>query len=150
MDFYATFPPVPAAVAQARTAIDQALGHALPARVATDLRLIVSELVTNVVRHAALGPEEEMELRGELADGCVRVEVSDFGKGFEPAVIPASDRASGWGLYILDQLAHRWGAVQNEPNVVWFELDLDRAGTTVTAGDQRTAHSPAEATRSPG
>jgi anti-sigma regulatory factor (Ser/Thr protein kinase) len=136
MDFHATFPPVPATIAQARTAIDQALGPALPAPVATDLRLIVSELVTNVVRHAGLDPDEEMELRGELADGCVRVEVSDPGKGFEPAVIPASDRASRWGLYILDQLAHRWGAVQNEPNVVWFEIDLDHARMPVTAGDR--------------
>jgi anti-sigma regulatory factor (Ser/Thr protein kinase) len=136
MDFHGTFPPVPATVAQARTAIDQALSPALPASVATDLRLIVSELVTNVVRHAALDQDQELELRGELADGCVRVEVSDPGKGFEPAVIPAPDRASGWGLFLLDQLAHRWGAVRNEPNVVWFEIDFDRERSTVTLGDR--------------
>jgi anti-sigma regulatory factor (Ser/Thr protein kinase) len=136
MEYHATFPPVPETVAHARTAIDRALGPALPAPVANDLRLIVSELVTNVVRHAALDQDQELELRGELADGCVRVEVSDPGKGFEPAVTPAPDRASGWGLFLLDQLAHRWGAVRNEPNVVWFEIDFDRERSTVTLGDR--------------
>ncbi len=136
MDFHATFPPVPATVAQARRAIDQALGPALPASAANDLRLIVSELVTNVVRHAGLDPNQEMELRGELGEGCVHVEVSDPGKGFEPEIVPGPDRGSGWGLYILDRLAHRWGTVRNEPNVVWFELDLDQERERVTAGDR--------------
>ena len=150
MEYHATFPPIPATVAEARTAIDRALGPALPAPVANDLRLIVSELVTNVVRHAALDPEQEMELRVDLAHGRVRVEVSDPGTGFQPQLTPAPDRGSGWGLYILDRLAQRWGAVGGKPNVVWFELDLDGATETVTAGDRRTARSLAEATRSPG
>jgi anti-sigma regulatory factor (Ser/Thr protein kinase) len=149
MEYTATFPSVPATVGQARTAIDRALGPALPAPVANDLRLIVSELVTNVVRHAALDPGQEMEVRGELAGGRVRVEVSDPGKGFEPAVTPSPDRGSGWGLFILDRLAQRWGTVGDEPNVVWFELDLDREGETVRPGDRRTARSLAEATHSP-
>jgi anti-sigma regulatory factor (Ser/Thr protein kinase) len=140
MDFHATFPAVPTTVARARTAVGDALGPALPAPVANDLRLIVSELVTNVVRHAALAPDQEMEVRAELAEGRVRVEVADPGKGFEPEVVPAPDRGSGWGLYILDQLAHRWGAVRNEPNVVWFELDLSRDGdrhkATLTTADR--------------
>ena len=150
MEFHATFPPIPATVAKARTAIDRALGPALPASVASDLRLIVSELVTNVVRHAALDPGEEMELRGQLAEGRVRVEVSDPGTGFDPAITPSPDRGSGWGLYILDRLAQRWGAVRNEPNVVWFELDLDHATETVRPRDRRTARSLADAIRSRG
>jgi anti-sigma regulatory factor (Ser/Thr protein kinase) len=125
MEFQATFPPAPAAIADARRAIDEALGPALPASATNDLRLIVSELVTNVVRHAGLDANQELQLRGVVDEGRVRVEVSDPGKGFEPDVVPSADRGSGWGLYILDQLAHRWGTVRNEPNVVWFELDLD-------------------------
>jgi anti-sigma regulatory factor (Ser/Thr protein kinase) len=136
MDFHATFPPVPATVAEARRAIDQTLGLALPASAANDLRLIVSELVTNVVRHAGLDPDQRMELRGELGEGCVHVEISDPGKGFEPEVVPASDRGSGWGLYILDRLAQRWGTVGNDPNVVWFELDFDHDRARATAGDR--------------
>jgi anti-sigma regulatory factor (Ser/Thr protein kinase) len=136
MEFQARFPPVPAAIASARRAIDQTLGPALPASAANDLRLIVSELVTNVVRHARLDPGQELELRAALGDGCVRVEVSDPGAGFEPEVAPAPDRGSGWGLYILDQLAHRWGTVRNEPNIVWFELDLVDDEKAVKAGDR--------------
>lgn len=137
MEFKARFPPVPAAVTNARRTIDEALGSALPASASNDLRLIVSELVTNVVRHAGLDPDQELELRGAIADGRVRVEVADPGKGFEPEVIPAHDRGSGWGLYILDQLAHRWGTVTNDPNIVWFELDLPAdEHAAVTAGDR--------------
>ena len=150
MEYHATFPPIPATIPEARTAIDRALGPALPALVANDLRLIVSELVTNVVRHAALDPEQEMELRVDLAQGRVRVEVSDPGTGFQPQLTPAPDRGSGWGLYILDRLAHRWGVIRNEPNVVWFELDFDHATETVTPGDQRTARSLGGLIRSPG
>jgi anti-sigma regulatory factor (Ser/Thr protein kinase) len=136
MEFKARFPPVPAAIAHARRAIDQTLAPALPASAANDLRLMVSELVTNVVRHARLDPGQELELRVALGDGCVRVEVSDPGADFEPEVVPAPDRGSGWGLYILDQLAHRWGTVRNEPNMVWFELDLVDDEKAVTAGDR--------------
>ena len=135
--------------AVARHALDGLDGR-LPTDQLGDVRLLVSELVTNAVRHAALDPGQEIELRGELAKGRVRVEVSDPGTGFEPEVTPSPDRGSGWGLYILDRLAHRWGVVKNEPNVVWFELDLDRTTETVTPGDRRTARSLAEATRSPG
>lgn len=137
MEFKARFPPAPATIADARRAIEQALGPSLPASAANDLRLLVSELVTNVVRHAGLDPGQELELRAALGEGCVRVEVSDPGVGFKPEVAPAPDRGSGWGLYILDQVAHRWGIVRNEPNVVWFELDLVGGGrAAVTAGDR--------------
>jgi anti-sigma regulatory factor (Ser/Thr protein kinase) len=138
MDFQASFPPAPAAIADARRAIDEALGAALPASAANDLRLIVSELVTNVVRHAGLDAHQELEVRGVVGEGRVRVEVSDPGTGFEPDVDPSPDRGSGWGLYILDRLAHRWGTVRNEPNVVWFELDLleEDEQEAVTAADR--------------
>jgi anti-sigma regulatory factor (Ser/Thr protein kinase) len=59
--------------------------------------------------------------------GRVRVEVADPGAGFEPQ--PRDDemnRPGGWGLYLVDRIADRWGVVRNRMNRVWFELDAGR------------------------
>lgn len=84
-----------------------------------DVALLVSELVTNAVRHAGVGPKDPIALRVAAWPRRVRVEVSDRGSfsGREPR--PRSDGASGWGLYLVDRLADRWGAAGG---TVWFEL----------------------------
>jgi anti-sigma regulatory factor (Ser/Thr protein kinase) len=87
-------------------------------------RLLVSELVTNVVRHVE--PKEgddQIQLTVEQDDGHLRVEVADRGSGFEPAPRADRDRASGWGLHILAQCAARWGVERNAGTRVWFELE---------------------------
>ena len=73
--------PGPACPSQARAALSP-LGATLTTRVFSDLRLQVSELVTNCVRHAQLGPGEPIRLRVEVSDRMLRVEVSDPGVGF--------------------------------------------------------------------
>ena len=75
-----------------------------------DVRLLVSELVTNAVRHANLATGDVIELVVELADHKLRVEVHDPGGGFVPsAPSPDPARPSGWGLYLVAELADRWG-----------------------------------------
>jgi anti-sigma regulatory factor (Ser/Thr protein kinase) len=85
------------------------------------LRLLVTELVANSVRHARGTP---IDVTVTLNVGCVRAEVSDGGDGFDP---PSPDpnplKASGWGLFLVRKIAHRWGADQ-ATGTVWFELDL--------------------------
>ena len=56
----------------------------VPAHIVPDLQLLVSELVTNSVRHANLAPGERVELRVTVRPGSVRVEVEDPGPGFTP------------------------------------------------------------------
>jgi anti-sigma regulatory factor (Ser/Thr protein kinase) len=88
------------------------------------LRLLVSELVTNSVRHARLRQQEDIRLRVDPAPDVVRVEVVDEGKGFMPAdPAPEPDRAFGWGLYLVDRVADRWGVVVDGQTLVWFEID---------------------------
>ena len=54
--------------------------------------------------------------------------MTDDGHGFEPRhSAPNRDSASGWGLYLVDQLADRWGVTNTHGTSVWFELDR-RAG----------------------
>lgn len=97
-------------------------------------RLLVTELVTNSVLHASLGPEDDIRLWvGVSADG-LRVEVSDLGDGFEKPSLngvsgesssppPAIDGDHGRGLYLLERLSDRWGVCLEGATRVWFEID---------------------------
>jgi signal transduction histidine kinase len=85
------------------------------------LHLLVTELVSNAVKHAAA---QSVSVNVRLAEGAVRAEVSDPGPGFDPAGtgVPRENN-SGWGLFLVQELAHRWGVAEdNASNRVWFEL----------------------------
>jgi anti-sigma regulatory factor (Ser/Thr protein kinase) len=112
----------PEAASEARHALD-GLGDDLSGRM-RDVRLLVSELVTNAVRHANLADGDVIVLVLDLADDALRVEVHDPGGGFVPtAPSPDPARPSGWGLYLVAELADRWGVDSDESTLVWFELD---------------------------
>jgi anti-sigma regulatory factor (Ser/Thr protein kinase) len=90
-----------------------------------DVRLLVSELVTNSVRHSGAGPPESVGLAVEVDARTIRVEVRDSGSGFEPRPRDLDrSRPGGWGLYLVDRLADRWGVARNHFTRVWFEIDL--------------------------
>ena len=112
-------PPDPAGVVLARRAVG-----ALPLSPdrARDVKLAVSELVTNSVEHGGLRPEERIELRARIGDdGAVRVEVRDEGPGPPPRPDP------GLGWRIVDRIADRWGFLrEDDRSCVWFELDAAR------------------------
>src|SRR5215212_10283196 len=112
----------PEAVSAARRALD-GFDSFLDAGVFYDASLCVSELVTNAVLHSQIGPDDELTLDVEIAeDGCLRVTVTDNGGGFEPPEPSAGDE-SGWGLFIVDRLAHRWGVDRERAGTcVWFEM----------------------------
>lgn len=80
-----------------------------------DVLLLVSELVSNSVRHSDTG---DIGVRVETEDGRIRVEVSDDGPGFAPG----SPRGDGLGLVIVDKLADVWGLSRGERFTVWAEL----------------------------
>jgi serine/threonine-protein kinase RsbW len=117
------FPVKPESAAEARHALDDLSGE-LPDGRMRDVRLMVSELVTNAVRHANLASGDVIDLVVELADQTLRVEVHDPGGGFIPsAPSPDPARPSGWGLYLVAELADRWGVDSDHATLVWFELD---------------------------
>ncbi len=113
----------PEAASEARHALDGLSGE-LPDGRMRDVRLLVSELVTNAVRHANLAQGDSIVLVIELAEKTLRVEVHDPGGGFVPST-PSPDpaRPSGWGLYLVAELADRWGVDSDDRTLVWFELD---------------------------
>lgn len=105
-------------------------------QVAFDVRLLVTELVANSVRHAGLDESEQITVMLELSDSRVRVEVRDPGDGFAfPARPHKLGIEGGRGLQIVAAIAHRWGIDRNEPIAVWFEIDLER---TTAVGARRS------------
>jgi anti-sigma regulatory factor (Ser/Thr protein kinase) len=115
----------PYAVTAARLALAD-LESQLDASVAFDVRLLVSELVTNSVQHAAVAAEDSILLQVSMTDDLVRVTVRDEGPGFEPPASPPPDDAdAGWGLFLVEQLADSWG-VGDGGKGVWFEIRRDR------------------------
>jgi anti-sigma regulatory factor (Ser/Thr protein kinase) len=92
--------------------------------------LLVSELVTNVVRHttAATGLARA-DMRVRVYPDRVRVEVRDDGAGFSTrGIAPIEDPASGWGLQLVEELADSWGVEPGAKKCVWFELLTEPRG----------------------
>jgi len=86
-------------------------------------RLVVTELVTNSLRHASLTPDQRIELSVSLRRDCLRIEVTDDGPGFLPRTPELGpEQRSGWGLWLVDQLSDRW-EVDRPHSTIWCELD---------------------------
>ena len=111
------------AAALARRAVLDRDGS-LPERVREDVLLLVSELVTNAVRHGGAGADHSLELDLELSQRHVRVEVGDPGSGSGAPDLPTvSPEVGGWGLRMVDQVADEWGVSSGGPGTrVWFEI----------------------------
>jgi anti-sigma regulatory factor (Ser/Thr protein kinase) len=96
--------------------------------VAENAELLVSELVTNSVRHAGLPDDASIEFSVRASQEVLMVEVADAGQGFDhtaprPRAVADAPETSGWGLFLVDRIADRWGAVQMDGETrVWFEL----------------------------
>src|SRR5919199_1234035 len=118
----------PYAVTAARLALSD-LDSRLEPSIAFDVRLLVSELVTNSVKHARVTEDDSIMLEVSIAEPIVRIEVRDSGPGFEPPVAaPPDDADEGWGLFLVEQLADEWG-VDSDRQAVWFQIDCSkRAG----------------------
>ncbi len=110
------------APASARRAVE-----ALAGRVADDLlvdvRLLVSELITNSVKY---GGDETVTLKIDVeSEHKLRVEVIDEGSGFVPVARSRPiTHAGGWGLHLVQALSSRWGVYEGVTHV-WFEMDRD-------------------------
>ncbi|MEA2273002.1 MAG: hypothetical protein QOI98_1710 [Solirubrobacteraceae bacterium] len=101
-------------------------------------QLLVSELVTNVLLHApARSAWGAADMRVRIYPDRIRIEVRDDGPGFTPRPRTAGqDADSGWGLYLVSELADAWGTEPGLQNCVWFEL----ARTSLVSEMRAMAH----------
>jgi anti-sigma regulatory factor (Ser/Thr protein kinase) len=115
----------PDAAAEARRALSELRADLDPPLMET-LRLLVTELVTNSVRHTDC---DSVTLRVAIGKAAVLTEVADDGPGFDAdAALEAEQREgrgpdTGWGLFLVQRLARDWGVKEEKHSKrVWFEL----------------------------
>jgi anti-sigma regulatory factor (Ser/Thr protein kinase) len=118
-------PAAPSAAGAARRAVASS-GLVGEEQEAT-LLLLVSELVSNSVRHAGLRPDERIRLRARAGDAYAYVEVCDPGRSGRMPVRRQKGvgrlEPGGLGLMLVDEMADRWGVhCHDDETCVWFEL----------------------------
>jgi two-component sensor histidine kinase len=104
------------AVRTARHATEEWIGD-----VSADLRATLATLVTEMVSNAIRYGRPPIRVELTRATDRIRVVVSDEGGGKPRKRQPGAE--GGWGLYIVERLASRWG-LGSRSTEVWAEIDL--------------------------
>ena len=115
------------APATARRALAEHLPSEVADKVGATLRLLVSELVTNSVRHAGTQHDGDVRMDVDVRRDRIRVAVRDTGGGFVATKPKPRGADGGYGLFLVEKMAQRWGIEGNGETCVWFELDLREA-----------------------
>ena len=134
MRLQANFPPVPASAADARRLVGHALEQWGLAAAEETALLLVTELISNGVRHANTALNLVLTYDGSH----IHVGVSD--EDDHPASMRQATPAShhGWGLRLVDRLSSDWGTVVDPlGKTVWFDLEVDERPRFAPPGDQR-------------
>jgi anti-sigma regulatory factor (Ser/Thr protein kinase) len=111
---------------RARHEITEHLNGELGSERTLDAVLLVGELVTNSVLHAATGAAHEIVLELIIGLDDVRIAVTDAGSPTIPMIQPLDPaRPGGRGLFLVDTLSDRWGMTREgtRETRVWFEMD---------------------------
>jgi anti-sigma regulatory factor (Ser/Thr protein kinase) len=117
-----TLPAGPNAASAARGALTRRFSTSLTVGALDDARLLVTELISNSLRHAAMRSGDRVSLHAWVRDGLVRVEVRDPGRNGPVRMREPAPHDGGYGLLLVQRLSRRWGVERNDETVVWFEL----------------------------
>ncbi|MFG3053674.1 ATP-binding protein [Kitasatospora sp. NPDC048239] len=97
--------------------------------------LLLGELFANAVQHADTPPDRLVEVRFMLVGDRLRIEVHDAGSGRPSVRTSSPEDEGGRGLFLVDQLAERWGCCPRAGGIgkfVWV-LIAPAAGYTELA-----------------
>ena len=91
-----------------------------------DVALVISELLSNALRHAAPLPGSKIRVAWRFDADSVRVSVSDGGAPTVPELgEPTQGGTGGRGLRIVAKLSRRWGtSADDEGTTVWAEVPV--------------------------
>jgi anti-sigma regulatory factor (Ser/Thr protein kinase) len=118
-------PGGPRAPESARAKLSESFDARLDQPVVDDLRLLVSELVTNCVLHGGASNDGAITVRTHVGDDAVRTEVCHDGPTFMPPQDqPDLESPGGLGLFLVEQMSAAWGIAEGCETCVWFELGL--------------------------
>jgi anti-sigma regulatory factor (Ser/Thr protein kinase) len=116
----------PDAPARARAEVTAWLGQdSFHGSLIDNARLLVTELVTNCVRHARITPDQPLRLTASLRAATLRLELHDAGTdGTVARRTPRQhDGAGGFGLDLVARLSSAWGVERDtHGTTVWFDL----------------------------
>jgi anti-sigma regulatory factor (Ser/Thr protein kinase) len=117
-----SLPPVPSSATTARSEITRRLAQRVTHGALEDVRLLLTELITNALRHSGMTPDDEIGVRAELSGGTVRIEVHDPGRDGPIERREPGARGGGYGLFLVERLTDEWGVEQLDGTTVWAEL----------------------------
>jgi len=100
--------------------------HGIDRAITQTLLLLVSEIVSNAVLHSTGPAEAGVKLSAAVGPRTIRIRVTDAGEGFRPAPRDPSRTEGGFGLFLLERGAERWGVESEGATTVWFELPREQ------------------------
>jgi anti-sigma regulatory factor (Ser/Thr protein kinase) len=123
------FVPLTAAVPAARRFVAEVLRSWGEDALLTDASVIVSELTTNAVLHAASAFRVHLTRRGST----VRISVDDVGPARPQPRQAAPEDFGGRGMKLIEAFTREWGCdVLDSGKSVWADLSAQRAGSDRT------------------
>ena len=114
----------------ARKVVARCLADHVASSVLDNVQLLVSELISNSVRHSGAPEGDDVVVRVHLWRDVCRLEVQDEGCDGVIAPQPQDPKAgSGMGLNLVETLSQRWGVIRppGGPTRVWAQLPCHRA-----------------------
>ena len=107
-----------------RTVVEDLRGRGIATVTVDESEIVISELVSNAIRHARPLADGSLRVHWKVKAGVVEVEVTDGGGDTVPRPAPRTVWApSGRGLRIVRSLAHEWGVAQDRyGHTVWASL----------------------------
>ncbi|AUY49511.1 ATP-binding protein [Streptomyces sp. CB01881] len=142
-EFAARFDSRPASTPLARLVLRAYLaGMPQGERYADTAELLLGELFANAVQHSDAPPDRLVEVRFALASDRLRIEVHDAGTGRPTVRASAADDERGRGLFLVNELAERWGCCPRAGGIgklVWALVAPAPDFTDVAFGRTRDA-----------
>ncbi len=119
-----TLAPTISSAGEARACL-QGLRSSYPDAAIDDLALLVTELVTNEVRHGAGHTGCSITVRVYPVIAGLRVEVTNHSPADHIRIAHRTGGPDGgFGLKIVDEVASSWGVARNDELTVWAELTV--------------------------